>query len=81
MTSMDLRRKRGGGYHIPNNCCYMTKDGLCRNAGVWEASPLTGVPMKHATYQIELPIIYLYSFKGKFRVNHMNKMLVAQSDR
>ncbi len=25
------------------------------------------VPTKHATYQIVLPIIYLYWFKGKFR--------------
>ncbi len=43
------------------------------------------------TYQILLPIIYMYSFKGRFRVrvgvdikknsNHINKMLVAQSDR
>ncbi len=29
---------------------------------------LTGVPTKHATYQIVLPIIYLHCFKGKFRV-------------
>ncbi len=27
-----------------------------------------GVPTKHATYQIVLPIIYLHCFKGKFRV-------------
>ncbi len=27
-----------------------------------------GVPTKHATYQIVLPIIYVYCFKGKFRV-------------
>ncbi len=27
-----------------------------------------GVPTKHATYQIVLPIIYLYYFKGKFKV-------------
>ncbi len=50
-----------------------------------------GVQTKHATYQILLPIIYMYSFKGRFRVgvgvdikknsNHINKMLVAQSDR
>ncbi len=26
------------------------------------------VPTKHATYQIVLPIIHLYYFKGKFRV-------------
>ncbi len=26
-----------------------------------------GVQTKHATYQIVLPIIYVYSFKGKFR--------------
>ncbi len=26
------------------------------------------VPTKHATYQIVLPIIYVYCFKGKFRV-------------
>ncbi len=51
-------------------------------------------PTKHATYQIVLPIIYLHCFKGKGRCgwvgvgmdikkasNHMNKMLVAQSDR
>ncbi len=28
----------------------------------------TGVPSKHATYQIVLPIIYVYCFKGKGRV-------------
>ncbi len=28
----------------------------------------TGVPTKPATYQIVLPIIYVYCFKGKFRV-------------
>ncbi len=27
-----------------------------------------GVPTKHATYQIVLPIIYLHCFKGKFTV-------------
>ncbi len=27
----------------------------------------TGVPTKHATYQIVLPIIYVYCFKGKGR--------------
>ncbi len=27
-----------------------------------------GVPTKHATYQIVLQIIYVYCFKGKFRV-------------
>ncbi len=27
-----------------------------------------GVQMKHSTYQIVLPIIYLYYFKGKFMV-------------
>ncbi len=49
------------------------------------------LPTKHATYQIVLPIIYLYCFKGKINVrvgidikkasNHINKMLVAQSDK
>jgi len=30
---------------------------------------VAGVPTKHATYQIVLPIIYVYCFKGKFRVS------------
>ncbi len=32
-------------------------------------SSQAGVPTKHATYQIVLPILYVYCFKGKFRVN------------
>ncbi len=54
-------------------------------------SVTSGVPTKHATYQIVLPIIYVYCFKGKFRLrvgmeikkasNHTKKRLVAQSDR
>ncbi len=50
-----------------------------------------GVPTKHATYQIVLPIIYVYCFKGRFRLgvgmeikkasNHTKKRLEAQSDR
>ncbi len=51
-------------------------------------SVMSGVtlPTKHATYQIVLPIIYLYCFKGKISVrvgmdikkasNHMNKMTI-----
>ncbi len=32
------------------------------------ASRGAGVPTNHATYQIVLPIIYVYCFKGKFMV-------------
>ncbi len=32
------------------------------------ASSGAGVPSNHATYQIVLPIIYVYCFKGKFMV-------------
>ncbi len=36
------------------------------NCTSWPVNPPgVGVPTIHATYQIVLPIIYLYSFKGK----------------
>ncbi len=34
----------------------------------WVRSEQPGIPTKHATYQIVLPIIFVYCFKGKFRV-------------
>ncbi len=49
------------GYGLRGGCscvAFLVRDLICS----------TGVPTKHATYQIVLPIIYLYCFKGKFRV-------------
>ncbi len=52
----------------------------------WYRLQRAGVPTKRATYQIVLPIIYLYCFKGKcgrvgMDIKKIVKLLVAQSDR
>ncbi len=41
--------------------------GLLWSCCVFYPVKRASVPTKHATYQIVLPIIYVHSFKGKFK--------------
>ncbi len=49
-----------------NNPFYQQNDDVSKI--IAELFLSTGLPTKHATYQIVLPMIYFYCFKGKFRV-------------